>query len=83
MRFDRLCKPTWLPLVPMVCLLFAPLAYGQQVQAGAQAWPDAFPTKGAGGVPESVEKLTIAVDSWGTSELNPWTLTGVSFLGDY
>ncbi len=29
----------------------------------AQSWPDAFPKKGADGVPESVDKLTIAVDS--------------------
>ncbi len=37
----------------------------------------------ADGVPESVDKLTIAVDSWGTNDLNPWALTSVSFLGDY
>jgi len=83
MMFDRLCKPTWLTLVPVVCLLFVTVAYGQQGQAGAKAWPDAFPKKGVGGVPESVDKPTIAVESWGISELNPWALTGVSFLGDY
>ncbi len=83
MMFDRLCKSTWLALVPVVWWLFVTLAYGPQAQAGAKAWPDAFPKKGVGGVPESVDKLTIAVDSWGTSELNPWALTGVSFLGDY
>ncbi len=49
----------------------------------AQSWPDAFPKKGADGVPESVDKLTIAVDSWGTNDLNPWALTSVNFLGDY
>jgi ABC-type transport system substrate-binding protein len=27
--------------------------------------------------------MTIVVDSWGTSDLNPWLLSGVSFLGDY
>jgi carbon starvation protein CstA len=83
MMSDRLRKPAWLTLVPTVWLLCVTFAYGQQVQAGAKAWPDAFPKKGVGGVPESVDKLTIAVDSWGTSELNPWALTGVSFLGDY
>jgi ABC-type transport system substrate-binding protein len=56
---------------------------GAQAQTGSQHWPEAFPHKGVNGVPESVDKLTITVDSWGTSELNPWALTGVSFLGDY
>jgi hypothetical protein len=27
--------------------------------------------------------MTIVVDSWSTSDLNPWLLSGVSFLGDY
>jgi ABC-type transport system substrate-binding protein len=83
MIVDRLRKPTWLSLVPVVWWLCVTCAYGQQALAGAKAWPDAFPKKGIGGVPESVDRLTIAVDSWGTSELNPWALTGVSFLGDY
>ncbi len=47
------------------------------------AWPDKFPQAGQNGVPASVDKLTIAVDSWGTSDLNPWALSSVSFLGDY
>jgi hypothetical protein len=38
---------------------------------------------GVDGVPESVDTMTIVVDSWGTSDLNPWLLSGVSFLGDY
>ena len=33
--------------------------------------------------PSEVKKLTIAVDSWGSSILNPWTLNSVSFLQDY
>lgn len=45
--------------------------------------PEGFPKGGENGVPESVSRLSIAVDSWGTSELNPWALSNVSFLGDY
>jgi ABC-type transport system substrate-binding protein len=39
--------------------------------------------QGVDGVPESVDKMTIVVDSWGTSNLNPWLLSSVSFLGGY
>jgi len=77
-------KPKSLVLLPFIivwCLVI--LMLSDQAQAQSKSWPDAFPKKGADGIPESVDKLTIAVDSWGTSELNPWTLTGVSFLGDY
>ena len=72
-------KPNGSVFILLLLFLFASLASGQQ----AKQWPDAFPKKGIDGVPESVDKLTIAVDSWGTSEINPWALTGVSFLGDY
>ena len=40
--------------------------------AQSKAWPDAYPKKGENGVPESVDKLTIVVDSWGSNDLNPW-----------
>jgi len=49
----------------------------------AMAQAGAYPQAGVGGVPASVEKVTIAVDDWGASELNPWTLGNVSFLHDY
>ena len=28
-------------------------------------------------------KFTVAMDSWGSSDLNPWAATQVNFLGDY
>ena len=34
-------------------------------------------------VPASVSKLTVAVDSWGSNDLNPWTLSTPSFIHDY
>ena len=42
-----------------------------------------FPAPGADGVPESVGKLTIAVDGWGWDDLNPVQMQGVTFLQDY
>ena len=67
-----------------VCLALLMLLVVTSAQGeNKKLWPDAFPKKGVDGVPESVDKLTIAVDSWGTSDLNPWALTSVSFLGDY
>ncbi len=80
MLVHRFCNPKRLAFVPLVLLLLVALAYGQPAK---KAWPDAFPKKGMGGVPASVDKLTIVVDSWGTSDLNPWQLSSVSFLGDY
>lgn len=81
----------WYERLPSKLRVFAPLAVflltaltcGTQATAASKSWPDAFPKKGMKGVPESVDKLTIAVDSWGSSELNPWALTSVGFLGDY
>ena len=35
------------------------------------------------GVPESVDKLTVAVDGWGSDLLNTWEDTQPSFLRDY
>ncbi|ETX05651.1 MAG: hypothetical protein ETSY2_21715 [Candidatus Entotheonella gemina] len=80
MMVSSLLKSKVLTTVPLVICLLAAWTYGQQAN---KAWPDAYPKKGENGVPESVDKLTIVVDSWGTSELNPWTLSSVSFLGDY
>ncbi len=83
MLLSRLLKLKLLAFVPLVLLLFIGLNGADQAAAQSKAWPDKFPKAGMGGVPASVDKLTIAVDSWGTSELNPWALTSVSFLGDY
>ena len=49
------------------------------VEAGSLA---AFPKAGENGVPKSVGKLTMATDSWGGSDLNPWQLSGTTFLQD-
>ncbi len=68
---------------PLLLCLFMTWTGGVYATANAASWPDAFPKKGADGVPESVDKMTIVVDSWGTSDLNPWLLSSVSFLGDY
>ena len=51
-------------------LLLATVTFGDQAMAQSKAWPDAYPKKGADGVPESVDKLTIVVDSWGPNDLN-------------
>ncbi len=83
MRVSRLARPTLRTAVPLIMLFLVVSASGQQTKAGSQRWPEAFPQQGVGGIPPSVDKLTIAVDSWGTSELNPWALTGTSFLGDF
>jgi ABC-type transport system substrate-binding protein len=34
-------------------------------------------------IPASVPKLVVAVDSWGSNDLNPWTLSTPSFIHDY
>ncbi len=49
------------------------------VKAGSLA---GFPKAGENGVPKSVGKLTMATDSWGGSDLNPWQLSGTTFLQD-
>ncbi len=43
---------------------------------------EGFPKAGEGGVPAEASKLTIAVDSWGVSDINPWTISSVQFLQD-
>ena len=64
-------------------LFLAALASGEPANAQSKAWPDAYPKKGVAGVPESVDKLTIVVDSWGSNDLNPWNASQVNFLSDY
>lgn len=79
----KLFKFNQMAIVSLAGLLLIALAFGEQARAQQKAWPGAYPKKGADGVPESVDKLTIVVDSWGASDLNPWSLSAVSFLGDY
>ena len=55
----------------------------EAVEEGAKTWPDAYPKAGEGGIPADVGKFTVAMDSWGSSDLNPWAATQVNFLGDY
>src|SRR5262249_42635862 len=43
----------------------------------------AFQQPGAGGVPASVSKLTVAVGMWGRDDLNPGQTLGAAFLPDY
>ena len=69
--------------IPLLVCLFMVWAGGEKATVNAASWPDAFPKKGVDGVPESVDHMTIVVDSWGSSDLNPWLLSSVSFLGDY
>jgi len=49
------------------------------VEAGSLA---SYPKAGKDGVPESVGKFTMATDSWGGSDLNPWQLTSTTFIQD-
>ena len=58
----------------------APAATATPVPVAAPA--GAYPEPGAGGVPASVDRVTIAVDDWGSDELNPWILTSTMFLQD-
>ena len=48
-----------------------------------RTWPNAYPKAGENGVPAYVGNFTVVTDSWGSSDLNPWALTGVNFLHDY
>src|SRR5919197_1290723 len=49
----------------------------------ASAAIGAFPQPGAGGVPASVNKVTVAVDGWGWDQLNVVEGSGPCFLKDY
>ena len=56
----------------------------EAVEETSKTWPDAYPKAGENGVPADVAgRFTVVADSWGSSDLNPWALTGVSFLQDY
>ena len=66
-----------------VGLLLASMAIGDPANAQSKAWPDAYPKAGVDGVPKSVDKLTIVVDSWGSNDLNPWNASQVNFTSDY
>ena len=55
----------------------------EAVTEASKTWPDAYPKAGENGIPTDVGKFTVAMDSWGSSDLNPWAATQVNFLGDY
>ena len=55
----------------------------EAVAETSKTWPGAYPKAGENGIPADVGKFTVAMDSWGTSDLNPWAKTSVSFLHDY
>ena len=55
----------------------------EAVAEASKTWPSAYPKPGENGVPAEVGKFTVAMDSWGSSDLNPWAATQVNFLGDY
>lgn len=55
----------------------------EAMEEASKTWPDAYPKAGENGVPADVDKFTVAMDSWGASDLNPWSKTSVSFLHDY
>ena len=55
----------------------------EAVGDASKTWPDAYPKAGENGIPADVGTFTVAMDSWGSSDLNPWGLTSVSFLQDY
>ena len=55
----------------------------EAVEESSKAWPGGYPKAGENGIPADVGKFSVAMDSWGSSELNPWGLSSVSFLHDY
>ena len=55
----------------------------EAVAEASKTWPGAYPKAGENGIPADVGKFTVAMDSWGSSDLNPWSATQVNFLGDY
>ena len=55
----------------------------EAVTEASKTWPGAYPKAGENGIPADVGKFTVAMDSWGSSDLNPWAATQVNFLGDY
>ena len=63
--------------------LIPTVAPTEAVTEASKTWPDAYPKAGENGIPADVGKFTVAMDSWGSSDLNPWASTQVNFLGDY
>ena len=63
--------------------LIPTVAPTEAVGEASKTWPNDYPKAGENGVPADVGKFTVAMDSWGSSELNPWGLSSVSFLHDY
>ena len=55
----------------------------EAVEEASRTWPGAYPKAGENSIPADAGKFTVAMDSWGSSDLNPWGLTSVSFLHDY
>ena len=77
-------EPTATPSGPSPTARVIPtVAPTEAVEEGSKTWPDAYPKAGENGIPADVGKFTVAMDSWGASDLNPWGLTSVSFLHDY
>ena len=62
-------------------VLVNPQAEAQEVSA-SMGGLEGYPVAGQDGVPADASKLTIAVDSWGVSDINPWTISSVQFLQD-
>lgn len=63
--------------------LIPTVAPTEAVAEASKTWPDAYPQPGQNGIPADVGRFTVAMDSWGSSDLNPWAATQVNFLGDY
>jgi ABC-type transport system substrate-binding protein len=63
--------------------LIPTVAPTEAVAETSKTWPAAYPKAGENGIPTDVGKFTVAMDSWGSSDLNPWGLTSVNFMHDY
>ena len=63
--------------------LIPTVAPTEAMTEASKTWPDAYPKAGQDGIPADVGRFTVAMDSWGSSDLNPWAATQVNFLGDY
>ena len=66
-----------------VVVVATPVPVGQpEKPPTAEGGMEGFPVPGEKGVPADVGKLTVAMDSWGPSDINPWTLSSAMFLQD-
>ena len=63
-------------------VIFNPQAKPEDAMTGDTGALVGYPSAGDEGIPADASKLTIAVDSWGVSDINPWTLSSVQFLED-